>query len=172
MHVNWIHMSSLSIISPPYYVWGMCAHCMCWLSSSASQHTWIIYLKSSCFDHRNGAYDECRERRDSVCVCVCVCAYLFLSPYCFSLRDNWVPGGSIWSAEEWFPFIICHQFQQRLSGEAVSEARHTFQSDRWCWIVNRDCLSTFYVYYWAEKSRWFFYNAVLLTLSGKNVMSQ
>lgn len=131
------HLSALDILRLSR--WRVCTYYMCWLSSSTYQHIKsIIYLKSSCFDRRNGAYDECRERRESACVLMCVRAFLFPSPHCFSLRDNWVPGGSIWSAEEWFPFIICHQFQQGLSGEAVSEARRTFQSDRWCWIVNRD----------------------------------
>lgn len=83
-----------------------------------------------------------------MCVCVCVHKYGFFSAYCFSLRDNRVPGESIWRAEKWFPFIIWHQFQQKLSEEALSEATCTFQSDRWCWIVNTDQnLFTFPGYY-------------------------
>lgn len=78
-----------------------------WFLPSAYQLAWVLYLKSSRFDPRYVVYDNCRHS---------MCVYLFLFPCCFSLRQNRVPGGSLKSAEEWFPFIICCQFQQRLSG--------------------------------------------------------
>lgn len=164
MNSCWLMHTIIYIISlsPAYQVDNVWIyvrmHCMCWLSSSPNQLTWIIYLSSSCFDPGNCVYGNVEivwmhmHARMSVHKSVPFSLSL-------SLRDNWVSGGSIWSAEEWFSFIICHHFQQRLSREAVSVARHTFQSDRWCWIVNtHQSLSVVYRTY--RETFFFFFKQV------------